>query len=240
MIEWRDEGILLAVRPHGETSAIVEAFCREHGRHAGVVLGGVSRRMRPFLQPGVLAQLGWRARLDEHLGHFTVEPLRNRAGTALGSRLALAGIGAVAAMLHEALPERAPHPALFERTNALLDLLPEGEVWPLAYLQWEMAVLDEMGFGLDLSRCAVTGAREGLRYVSPRSGRAVSEAGAGDYAPRLLPLPPVLRGEGEAGAADLLAGLGVTGHFLRERLLEGRELPAARERLLQVIGREAG
>ena len=240
MIEWRDEGILLGVRPHGETSVILEAFCAAHGRHAGVVLGGVSRRMRPFLQPGVLAQLGWRARLGEHLGHFSVEPLRNRAAVALGDRLALAGIGAVAALLSAVLPERAPHPALFERTNALLDLLPQGEVWPLAYLQWEMALLEEMGFGLDLGACAVTGGREDLRFVSPRTGRAVSGAGAGDFAPRLLALPPVLRGEGEAGAGDILAGLGVTGHFLRERLMpEGRELPAARARLLSVLGREA-
>jgi DNA repair protein RecO (recombination protein O) len=111
-------------------------------------------------------------------------------------------------------------------------------VWPLAYLQWEMALLEEMGFGLDLSACAVTGAREDLAFVSPRSGRAVSRQGAGDFAPRLLPLPAVLRGEGEAGASDILAGLGVTGHFIRERLLEGRELPAARERLLSVIGRD--
>lgn len=238
MIEWRDEGILLAVRLHGETSAIAEAFCRDHGRHAGVVLGGVSRRMRPYLQPGVLAQVNWRARLDEHLGHFTVEPVRNRAATALGDRLALAGIGAVAALLQAGLPERAPHPALWDRTNALLDLLSETEVWPLAYLQWELALLEEMGFGLDLSACAVTGAREELAYVSPRTGRAVSRAGAGDYAPRLLALPPVLRGEGEAGAADIVAGLGVTGHFLKERLLEGRDLPPARERLLSVLGRE--
>ncbi len=239
MIEWRDEGILLAVRPHGETSAIVEAFCAAHGRHAGVVLGGVSRRMRPYLQPGVLAALGWRARLDEHLGHFTVEPLRNRAATALEDRLALAGIGAVTGLLREVLPERAPHPALFERTNALLDLLPEGEVWPLAYLQWEVALLEEMGFGLDLSVCAVTGGREDLHFISPRTGRAVSRAGAGEYAPRLLPLPLVLRGEGEAGAEDILQGLAVTGHFLRERLMEGREPPAARERLLSVIARAA-
>jgi DNA repair protein RecO (recombination protein O) len=187
----------------------------------------------------VLAQMAWRARLDEHLGHFTVEPVRNRAGTALGSRLALAGIGAVAALLHEALPERAAHPPLWERTNALLDLLGEGEVWPLAYLQWEMALLEEMGFGLDLSACAVTGTREGLAFVSPRSGRAVSREGAGEYAPRLLSLPPVLRGEGEAAAGDIVAGLGVTGHFIRERLLEGKDLPAARDRLIQAIGREA-
>ncbi|HVG47762.1 MAG TPA: DNA repair protein RecO [Rubellimicrobium sp.] len=239
MIEWRDEGILLAVRPHGETSAIVEAFCEVHGRHAGVVLGGVSRRMRPFLQPGVLASLGWRARLDEPLGHFTVEPVRNRVGSVLGDRLALAGIGAVTALLREVLPERAAHPRLYERTNALLDLLGQGEVWPLAYLQWEMFLLEDMGFGLDLAACAVTGDTEDLLYVSPRTGRAVSRAGAGEFAPRLLPLPPVLRGEGEAGAEAIGAALGVTGHFLKERLLpEGKELPAARERLLSAIGRE--
>jgi DNA repair protein RecO (recombination protein O) len=238
MIEWRDEGIILAVRPHGETSAIVEAFCEQHGRHAGVVLGGVSRRMRPFLQPGVLAQFGWRARLDEHLGHFTIEPIRNRAAVALGDRLALAGIGAVAALLASVLPERAPHPALYERSNALLDLLGQPDVWPLAYLQWEVALLEEMGFGLDLDVCAVTGAREDLAYVSPKTGRAVSRAGAGGYAPRLLPLPPVLRGEGEADAGAIAEALHVTGHFIRERLMpEGRELPAARDRLLSVLAR---
>jgi DNA repair protein RecO (recombination protein O) len=116
--------------------------------------------------------------------------------------------------------------------------LPEREVWPLAYLQWEVALLEEMGFGLDLSVCAVTGGTEDLVYVSPRTGRAVSRAGAGDYAPRLLPLPPVLRGEGEADAGAIRTALGVTGHFLKERLLEGRELPAARERLIEVIARE--
>ncbi|WP_210529312.1 DNA repair protein RecO [Rubellimicrobium arenae] len=238
-MEWRDEGILLAVRPHGETSAIVEAFCAEHGRHAGVVLGGVSRRMRPFLQPGVLAQLGWRARIDEHLGHYTVEPIRNRAAVALGDRLSLAGIGAVTALLSAVLPERAPHPRFYDQTNALLDLLGQGDVWPLAYLQWEMALLEELGFGLDLSACAVTGAKEGLAYVSPRTGRAVSRDGAGTYAPRLLPLPPVLRGEGEADAAAIGEALQVTEHFLKERLLpEGRELPAARDRLLSTLARQ--
>lgn len=239
MIEWRDEGLLLTVRPHGETSAILDAFTRDHGRHAGVVLGGASRRMRPFLQPGVLALLSWRARLDDHLGHYAAEPLRNRAAAALGDRLALAGLGAVTALLAAVLPERAPHPSLWDRTNALLDL-PTGEagLWPLAYLRWEQALLEELGFGLDLSACAVTGAREGLAYVSPRTGRAVSEAGAGPWAGRLLPLPPVLHGEGEAGPEDLRAALAVTGHFVARRLLpEGRPMPAARDRLVDLLGR---
>lgn len=239
MIEWQDEGILLSVRPHGETSAIAEAFCRAHGRHAGVVLGGISRRMRPFLQPGVLARLDWRARLDEHLGHFVVEPLRNRAAAALGDRVALEGIGAVTALLALVLPDRAPHPALWDRTDALLDLLPERAVWPLAYLQWEVALLEEMGFGLDLKACAVTGAADDLRFVSPRTGRAVSGAGAGPWASRLLPLPPVLRGQGEADAPALAAALAVTGRFLKDRLLpEGRDLPPARDRLLSVLARD--
>ncbi len=239
MIEWQDEGLLLTVRPHGETAAILDAFTRARGRHAGVVLGGVSRRMRPFLQPGVLALLSWRARLDDHLGHYAVEPLRNRAATALGDRLALAGIGAVTALLAAALPERAPHPGLWDRTNALLDLLGEERgLWPLAYLRWEQALLEELGFGLDLSACAVTGAREGLAFVSPRTGRAVSREGAGDWAARLLPLPPVLRGEGEAGPADIAAALAVTGRFIARRLLpEGRPMPAARDRLADLLGR---
>lgn len=239
MIEWQDEGILLSVRPHGETSAIAEAFTRTHGRHAGIVLGGISRRMRPFLQPGVLAQLAWRARLDEHLGHFAVEPLRNRAAGALGDRVALEGIGTVAALLALVLPERAPHPGLWDRTDALLDLLPERGVWPLAYLQWEVALLEEMGFGLDLGACAATGATEDLAFVSPRTGRAVSRGAAGPWAPRLLPLPPVLRGQGEADAPALAAALAVTGHFIEDRLLpEGRELPPARGRLLGLLARD--
>lgn len=237
MIEWQDEGILLAVRPHGETAALVDAFTRDHGRAAGIVHGGASRRKRPFLQPGVLAALSWRARLDDQLGRLDVEPLRNRAAGALGDRLALLGLGAVAAMLLAALPERAPHPSLYDRTNALLDLLPERDLWGLAYVRWEVALLEEMGFGLDLSACAATGATEGLRYVSPRTGRAVSEAGAGAWASRLLALPPVLRGEGEADGPSLRAALDLTGHFLEARLLEGRPLPAARGRLADALAR---
>jgi DNA repair protein RecO (recombination protein O) len=239
MIEWQDEGLVLGVRPHGETGALLDAFTRARGRHAGVVPGGASRRMRPHLQPGVLLALVWRARTEDRLGQYRAEPLRNRAALALDDRLALAGIGAVCALLAAVLPERAPHPALWERTEALLDLLAgDRDLWTLAYLRWEQALLDEMGFGLDLAACAVTGAREGLAHVSPRTGRAVSREGAGGWAGRLLPLPPVLRGEGEAGAADIVAALGVTGHFIARRLMpEGRDLPAARDRLVALIGR---
>lgn len=242
MIEWQDEGLVIAVRPHGETSAILEVFTREHGRHGGVVRGGASRRMAAHLQPGGQVAVAWRARLDEHLGSFTVEPLRARAGL-LGDRAGLAALNAVAALLHLSLPERAAHPRLWQATVALLDLVEAGGAgWSAAYLHWELALLEELGFGLDLASCAVTGARGGLAFVSPRSGRAVSLAGAGEWADRLLPLPAVLLaapGIAAAPAHELAAGLRLTGFFLErglEPVLAGRPLPEARARLAALIG----
>ena len=240
MIEWQDEGAILAARPFGETGMIVEVFTAAHGRHAGVVRGGASRKIAPSLQPGAQVALTWKARLDDHLGSFTVEPQRSRAAAAMGDRLALAGLNAVSALLVQVLPEREAHAPLYARTVALLDLLGQGEVWPLAYLRWEQALLEEMGFGLDLSRCAVTGARDDLIYVSPKSGRAVSRAGAGEWADRLLPLPPVLAGQGDASNAEIIRALGTTGYFLEHRLIGGlgdQPLPAARARLLDAMAR---
>jgi len=240
MIEWRDEGTVLAVRKHGETSVIAEVFTESHGRAAGVVRGGTSRRIAPALQPGSQVAVAWRARLEEHLGAFIVEPVRSRAAVAMGGRLPLAGLNAVVTLLSAVLPERDPHPALHARTTALLDLLDNEEVWPLAYLRWEVALLAEMGFALDLARCAVTGAREGLVHVSPRSGRAVSAAGAGDWADRMLPLPPVLRGAGDAGPDEIATALHTTGYFIENRLIRSlgdRPMPAARARLVSVIAR---
>ena len=239
MIEWRDEGAVLAVRAHGETSAIVEVFTAAHGRHAGVVRGGVSRKLAPTLQPGAQVQVVWAARLDDHLGAFTVEPLRSRAG-AMGNRLSLAGLNAVTGLLLLALPERDPHPELYRRTVALLDLLDQTDLWPLAYLHWELALLDDMGFGMDLTQCAVTGRTDGLIYVSPKTGRAVSAAGAGDWAGRMLPLPPVLLGQGDAAQPEITAALATTGYFIEHRLLKGagdRPMPAARARLIAAMGR---
>jgi DNA repair protein RecO (recombination protein O) len=242
MIEWQDEGLVIAVRPHGETSAILEVFTLGHGRHGGVVRGGASRRMAAHLQPGSQVAIGWRARLDEHLGSFTVEPLRARAGL-MCDRAGLAALNAVTALLHLSLPEREAHPRLWQATVAFLDGVEAGaESWPAAYLHWELALLEELGFGLDLATCAVTGVREGLAFVSPRSGRAVSLSGAGDWADRLLPLPHVLLaapGAAAAPAPDLAAGLRLTGFFLErglEPLLAGRPLPEARARLAAVLG----
>lgn len=236
-MDWQDEGCIIAVRPHGETAAVIEVFTAVHGRHAGVVRGGASRRMAAVLQPGSQVAVTWQARLSEHMGAFAVEPVQSRAGL-MGDRLALAGLNAICALLHVALPEREAHPGLWRVTMALLAGLERGEDWPEQYLRWEAVLLEELGFGLDLGRCAVTAAREGLAYVSPKTGRAVSAAGAGDWAARLLPLPAVLLGQGRATMAELAQGFAITGHFLGrslEPILRGRPLPAARARLIDLL-----
>ncbi len=242
-MEWRDQGILLGVRRHGETSAIIDVFTENHGRHAGVVRGGTSRKIAPILQPGAQLDVVWRARLEDHLGSYQVEPIRSRAAAAMGSRLALAGLNAVSGVLSFCLPEREGHGGLYRRTEQLMDLLGEDALWPLAYLRWELALLDEMGFGLDLTRCAATGAREGLLYVSPKTGRAVSAKGAGDWADRLLPLPPVMLGEGDAPDSEIAQGFETTGYFLRHKLaqeLVHKPLPEARQRFVDQFNRGLG
>jgi len=237
-MEWRDQGILLNMRRHGETSAIIDVFTQDHGRHAGIVRGGASRKIAPVLQPGAQLDLLWRARLEDHLGSYQVEPIRSRAAAAMSGRLALAGLNTVTGLLAFCLPEREAHGRLYLRSEALLDLLGQNDVWPLAYLQWELALLDEMGFGLDLSTCAVTGANEGLTYVSPKTGRAVSASGAGEWAARMLPLPPCLLGQGPAPDVDVVQGLRTTGHFLEHKLapiLVGKPLPEARARFVEAF-----
>ncbi len=240
-MDWRDQGIVLATRKHGETSVILEVFTPSKGKHAGVVRGGISRKMTPILQAGAQVDVTWRARLEGHIGSYTVEPVRSRA-LALGDRFSLAGMNAVTGLLSFALPERAEMLRLYEQTVPLLDLLGQHEIWPFAYLKWELALLEELGFALDLESCAVTGQADDLAYVSPKSGRAVSRAAAGDWADRLLPLPDVLRGQGDAADADILQALSVTGYFLENKLapsLGTRPLPEARARLLDVLSRRA-
>lgn len=236
-MEWAGEGIVLATRPHGENAAIIEVLTAAQGRHTGVVRGGTGRRLSPVLQPGSTLQLVWRARLDAHIGNFTVEPLRNRVAGLLADPERLAALNALCALTVFALPEREPQPRLYGATIALLDKLASGENWFGAYLAWERLLLEETGFGLDLESCAVTGTTEGLVYVSPRTGRSVSAVGAGDWADRLLPLPPLLADAESTGPdlrAQMGAGLGVLGHFLANVLapaLGDRPLPEARARL---------
>ncbi|MEL7098105.1 MAG: DNA repair protein RecO [Pseudomonadota bacterium] len=241
-MEWRGEGILLSSRGHGESSAIIDVFTEAQGRYAGIVRGGASRKIAPILQPGAQLDVMWRARLEEHIGTFTVEPVRSRAATALGDRLALAGLNAVCALLAFCLPEREAYAALYRRSEQLLDLLDQTDLWPLAYLRWEVALLEEMGYGLDLGVCAATGTTEDLVYVSPRTGRAVSRGAAGVWADRLLPLPDVLKGQGAAEDAEIVEALGTTGHFLSSHLavdMGDRPLPEARARLIAAISRRA-
>ena len=239
-MEWRDHGILLSCRRHGETAVIIDVFTEDHGRHAGIVHGGASRKKAPVLHPGAQLDLLWRARLEDHLGSYQAEPLRSRVAAALSGRLALAGLNAVAGLLGFCLPERAPYRDLYKQTEQLLDLLGQDDLWPLAYLKWEMTLLETMGFGLDLSACAVSGRNEDLAYISPKTGRAVSRQDAGQWVNRLLPLPPVLRGEGTGPDHEVAQGLRTTGYFLEMHLapsLGNRPLPEARGRFMDALVR---
>lgn len=241
-MEWRDEGVLLAVKPHGESAAIIEVLTPARGRHAGLVRGGASRRMKPVLQPGTQLDITWRARLEEHLGAMVVEPVYARTAL-MSDRLALAGLGALTALTVFALPERQAYAGFYDETIALLDRMESTPDWPAYYVGWEIELLSTMGFGLDLSRCAVSGSVENLRYVSPKTGRAVSAEAGADWADRLLPLPPFLRadsGDAPITADDLVAGLRLSGHFLAQRLAPaiGKDsLPAARDRLTRAFAR---
>ncbi len=238
-MEWRDEGILLAVRPHGETSTIIECLTREHGRHAGLVQGGQGSTLAPALQPGAQLMLDWRARLSEHLGHYRVELLRSRAASIMSDRIRLAAMNAITALLVTLLPEREPNPEIFGTTLGLADALAAAEPsWPARYARWEVSLLAALGFGLDLRRCAATGGTEELIYVSPRSGRAVSRIAGGAWADRMLPLPAFLIGATEPTAGAVREALRMTGFFLEHRACPAFEvdaLPEARARLLRLL-----
>ncbi|MGH1453752.1 MAG: DNA repair protein RecO [Paracoccaceae bacterium] len=234
-MEWRDQGIVLRSRPHGESACLLEVFTPARGRHAGIVRGGASRRTAPLLQPGAQLDVTWKARLEDHVGSFTIEPVRSRSAVVMQDRLALEGLNTVTALLLFALPERETHSTLYSRTEALLDLLGQSDIWPLAYMRWEMALLDALGYGMDLSACALTGANDHLAYVSPRTGRAVTASAAGEWADRLLPLPPCMLGEGTGPDHEVAEAFRTTGHFLHHRLAPAvgdAPLPEARQRFL--------
>jgi DNA repair protein RecO (recombination protein O) len=239
-MEWSDEGVVLSVRPHGESAAVLELFTRTHGRHLGLVHGGRSRKLRPVLQIGNHLDAAWKARLADNLGHFTVELRRGFAALLMEDPAALCAMTSMVA-LARLLPERDPHPNLFEITQFVLGFLDERAVWPALVVRWELALMEELGFGLDLSTCAATGQSKDLVYVSPKSGRAVSAAAGEPYKDRMLPLPVFLRGRSSdpVSANDVLAGFELTGHFLSARVLapRGMKMPDDRSRLLAYLRR---
>lgn len=246
-MEWSDEGIVLAARRHGESAAIVTLLTHRHGRHAGLVQGGAGKRARGLYEPGNRLLATWRARLAEHLGHFTCELVEANAAQLLETPLRLAALSAATAVAESALPEREPHPGAYAGLLGLIAALTSpGHSdldWAMAYVRWELALLAELGFGLDLTECAATGANDRLVYVSPKSGRAVSAAAGEPYRDRLLPLPAFLTGPAPASFDDVLAGLKLTGHFLARDVFghgphprQGE--PAARARLVERLSRQ--
>ena len=243
-MDWTDEGIVLSASKHGEAAAIVSLMTRTHGRHAGLVRGGAGRRARGLLQPGNEVAATWRARLAEHLGTFTCELARAQAASVLDDPIRLAGLTAACALTDVALPERESHAEIFAGLKHLLQCIEEADRWPADYVRWEIDLLRELGFGLDLRHCAVTGVSAGLAYVSPSSGRAVTAEAAGPYRDRLLKLPGFVLGDNEAwdGAADdIVAGLALAGHFLERHVLapQNAALPAARLRLVDRFSQSA-
>ncbi len=236
-MQWAADGYILSARPHGETSAIINVFTKEQGRHAGIVRGGRSRRMRPVLQAGNQVTVNWNARLSEHLGVFKVEALDARAAILMQDRAALAGLNSVSALCMQALPEREAHPKLFEVYKVLMGQLHDIDVWPALYIRFEMALLQALGYGLDLSQCAATSSTENLTHVSPRSGRAVCADAAKPYLDKLLRLPPFLHGQNKIEEGDIEAGLILSGTFLRTRVFhtQNRDMPEARNHLQSVL-----
>ncbi|WP_273146916.1 DNA repair protein RecO [Oceanicaulis alexandrii] len=239
-MEWTASGRIVAVRPHGETSAVIEVLTAEHGRHAGLVRGGRSRAMRPILQPGNRVRAVWRARLESHLGGFQVEGEDLSAGVVMDDPLALSGLNAACAMASLCLPEREEHPAVANAFEVLIAALEDPDVWPALYVRWEAGLLSDLGYGLDLRRYVATGVETDLVYVSPKSGRAVSAEAGAPYKDRMLALPDFMKGGGAITEGDVGAGLKLTAHFIERRVLwpTDRMLPDARTRMIERLAGE--
>ncbi|WP_127089777.1 DNA repair protein RecO [Aquabacter cavernae] len=240
-MEWSDEALVTGVRRHGEASAIVELLTFTRGRHMGLVRGAFSRRLAPWLQPGNTLHVTWRARLEDQLGTFSVEPLALRAEALMRLAHAAFGVSHMASLIR-LLPERDPHPALYRVCQTILDTFEDPRDAAILMARLELALLSELGFGLDLETCAATGGREDLIYVSPRSGRAVSAQAGAPYADRLLPLPTFLLATQIRPTADEIAeAFRLTGHFLSRHIMEPRgfALSDARAAFIASVARQA-
>lgn len=230
-MEFEDDAFVLSARAHGENGAIAELLTSAHGRYPAFVAGGASRRVRPLLQPGTRVRARFRARTSEQLGSASLEGAGGDPSDLFDDPLALAGLASAAAVAGGVLPEREPQPGAFAAFETLGSALRHAEIWPAVYVRFEAGILQALGFGLDLSRCAATGTTEDLVWVSPRTGRAVSRAAGEPYRDRLLVLPPfLLSAQGGLSAGDIGAGLRLTGHFLDACLFSPlhRPLPPAR------------
>ena len=239
-MEWRDKGILLATRPFGETSLIIDVFTPDHGKSSGVVRGGQSKKLKPILQIGAQIDLTWKARLEEHLGSFQVELIRSRTVNVMNDRLLLAGMLSSATLINRFFPTGQVYKEFYKSSENLFDLLRFPDIWTLGYFKWELEFLETLGFGLDLEKCAVTGSTEDLKFVSPKSGRAVSEVAAGDWSSKLLPFPIAASGQVNS-LEDILDGLKVSQFFLEKKVLVAfgmERLPSARSRFISSLERK--
>ncbi len=232
MLDWNDSGIILSVRGHGETGGVVSILTRDHGRTMGYVYGATSTRIRGVLEPGNLVSTHWQAKAHDQLGTFTLELEKSYAADVMDDSVKLTALQSACALADKTLPEREKHVGVYEGTKALMASF-AADHWAPTYIYWEIGLLRELGFGLDLSKCAATGAVGNLIYVSPKSGCAVSAAAGEIYKEKLLPLPPFLRGEGRFEDDDILDGLKLTGHFLLHRVFSQAHinLPESRLRL---------
>ena len=241
-MEWTDDAIVLGTRKHGETAVLLEVMTRAHGRYMGLVRGGRSRRMQPVLQPGNALQVTWRARLENHMGQFSAELSTSRAARLMAKPLGTYGMQFIAE-LTRLLPERDPHPYLYQALNVIVDELEEGDVAGEMMVRYELALLAELGYGLDLESCAATGVTDGLIYVSPKSGRAVCREAGKPYHDRMLPLPAFLRGEAASNRVsyeELVDGFRLSGFFLDRHLYQptGLKPPDLRSSFIEAVKRD--
>lgn len=232
MLEWQDSGIILSVRGHGETGGVASILTRDHGRAMGYLYGAVSTKNRGMLEPGNLVSVHWQAKAQDQLGTFTLELEKSHAADVMDDPVKLTAMQSACVLADKTLPEREKHAGVYEGTKALMASFATG-IWAPTYIYWEIGLLRELGFGLDLSKCAATGTVDNLIYVSPKSGCAVSGPAGEIYKEKLLHLPPFLRGQGPFEDTDILDGLKLTGHFLRHRVFfqSNTDLPEPRLRL---------
>jgi DNA repair protein RecO (recombination protein O) len=241
-MDFTEDAFVLSARAHGDTGVVVDLLTEGQGRRAAYVAGGASRRMKPFLQPGARVVAEVRARTSDHLGSARLEPVGEGPSALFDDPLALTGLAAAAAVAQGALPEREPHPGAFLAFEALMSAFAIPDVWPAIFVRFEAGLLEDLGFGLDLSRCAVTGGMDDLIWVSPRTGRAVNREAGAPYADKLLRLPPFMLGaQAWLAEGDIGAGLDLTGHFLEQFVFHpmDRPLPPARVWMIDKL-REAG